>query len=142
MQYKKYTLHPIVEEYLYNNYKYFTTKSIFNEIFYTNNEEEYYSITYPISFINSISIDFFIKLEHIPIKSIKSITIRQEGFSSNDAFYKLNWLTIYLYNIRCHPELVKKKIFILPNLVILAYRFNYILEITFNTKILDIESNA
>jgi len=63
--------------------------------------------------------DFFINLNKIPPMSILHINIRYNGMQSNASFYRLEWISIYLYNLKCFPELVLKNIFILPNIFIL-----------------------
>jgi hypothetical protein len=138
LQYRNYILHPYVDEYFTYNYKSFLIYPLIQETYYINKSENFLSISKVLKCYGHINMDFFINLNKIPPMSILHINIRYNGMQSNASFYRLEWISIYLYNLKCFPELVLKNIFILPNIFILEnIHYEYVLEIIFNKSYLN-----
>jgi len=139
MLYRNYTLHPNVDDYFYYNYKNFTSYPLVQQTTFIENHSEEHPGTRPLLFtlngICSVNFDIFIKLGSLKTTSLRKIYVRYEGMPSANSFYRMDWLTIYLYNVRTFPTLVKHNIFVLPNLVLFASSTQkYILELYFDYK--------
>ena len=122
IQYKKYSLHPEVNRYFCNNYDKFLTLPLYqNKLSMPNIKDSNLrinnkvSLSFHISFQGAMSTDVFIQLKDIPPTVISSIHVKKEK-GIDVPFYILDWITIYLYNLRCFPNLVEQNTFILPNL--------------------------
>lgn len=139
MQYRKYALNPEVDEYFCNNYnKYQTLPLSKKKVMLPNLKDSdilknnTIPITLKIKSQGAICSDVFIKLNDIPPTVITNINVKKEN-GLDVPFYNLDWLTIYLYNLRCYPKLVEQNIFVLPNLVMLNRNsFGYFFEIVFD----------
>lgn len=146
MQYRRYSLHPDVDNYLTHNYKNFKTRPLVQKIYYMDSAVnkaaapgKLITVSHPINFEdNAINMDVFINLWQIPPMAIWSINVRAADMPQNCEFYKLDWFTIFLYNMRCYPHLVEKNIFVLPNLVLMPQFPNYscIIDIVFSEECL------
>ena len=135
MQYRHYTLHPDVEEFFTYNYNNFLIKNLIQKKYYINKKELKIELVLPQNI--NINMDFFIKLENLPPMSISNIKIKISSITPKNNIYNLDWINIYLYNIRIYPELVEQNIFILPNIIILNnLYFQYIMEIELNKEYL------
>jgi hypothetical protein len=108
--YPYYTLHPDVEDFLYNEYEKFNLIKLVDFKIFD-------SYTTTNVFVNCIGMDFLLNLGDIPISSIYQIEIT----NSNNGYtlYNNNPRTIYTYNMYYYPDLVKKGIYVLPDLNII-----------------------
>lgn len=137
MTYRAYTLHPNVDDYFYYNYPHYKTMPLIQNAYYlldcTKKDLRGFSISVPIHVQGNICTDIFIKLGQLHATCIDRINVQISGFRTDHGIYNLDWITIYMYNLRQHPDLVARNIFILPNLVLIASTmYNYILDIKFN----------
>lgn len=147
MLYRNYTLHPNVDDYFYYNYKNFTSYPLVQNTIFVSNSKEPDSENQPLLFTLSgkcsVNFDVFIKLGNLKPTTLRKVYVRYDGGTSNNSFYKMDWLTIYLYNMRTFPMLVKHNIFVLPNLVLFAGSLQkYILELYIDPKELELRSFA
>lgn len=153
MKYRHYVLHPDLDSYFSSNYNKFKItqlakyKYIFesNEInnypsnmnkIYNYDEPHYPKDDFPI-FLNididvlctwAINTDIFIKLGNIPPQVICNISIHLLGTNiymgaTKSEIYKMEWLTIFMYNTAYYPELVADNVFILPNALLINHDY-------------------
>jgi hypothetical protein len=155
IKYRSYTLHPNVDDYFYYNYQHYKTIPLLQKMYYvsdntgnvndrsctTNNTGNVNggnrnTTTYIESVIRvsgNIYTDVFIKLGQLSPACIHNISVHMTGFNMDNGIYYMNWPTVYLYNLRCHPNLVANNIFVIPNLTLVASTmYDYVIQIKFD----------